>query len=98
MNFTNDIGVYISQTVKIKYDGRTLSLKDLNPRILITVLGMLRDMAQVWGKFLFEHFTFTFWRVSSNIYMILIPKLSIILSMFSIKLSRLVSNLNVLFL
>lgn len=60
MNFTTDLGVYINQTVKIKYEGRTLSLKDLNPRILITVLGMLRDMAQVWGKFLFEHFTFTF--------------------------------------
>lgn len=60
MNFTNDIGVYINQTVKIKYEGKNLSLKDLNPRILITVLGMLRDMAQVWGKFLFEHFTFTF--------------------------------------
>lgn len=30
-----------------------LSLRDLNPRIMITVLGMLRDMAQVWGKHLF---------------------------------------------
>lgn len=37
-----------------------LTLKDLNPRILIPVLGMLRDMVQVWGKQIFEIFTFTF--------------------------------------
>jgi hypothetical protein len=53
MNFTTDIGVYISQKIKIKYQGKNLALKDLNPKIMITVLGMLREMVQVWGKFIF---------------------------------------------
>ncbi len=53
MNFTTDIGVYISQNIKIKYQGKKLTLKDLNPKIMISVLGMLREMVQVWGKFIF---------------------------------------------
>lgn len=60
MNFNMDIGVYITQRVKFKYQGCNLMLKDLNSKIVITVIGILRDMLQIWGKFLFESFTFTF--------------------------------------
>ena len=59
MHFGRDMGPYIDKTLKLMYNGRKLVLKDINPAFFVHILKILNINVRVWGKKLFEIFTFS---------------------------------------
>ena len=60
MKFGGDIGVFINKNMKLKYKEKSIKLSDITPEFYIPVLNYLRNYLEVWGKYLFMNFTFTF--------------------------------------
>ena len=59
MNFGRDIGPYIDKNLKILYQGRRLVLKEINPMFFVHILKILDVNVRVWGKKVFDIFTFS---------------------------------------
>jgi len=58
MHFGRDLGPYIDKNLKLMYNGKKLILKEINPHFFINILKILKIHLPLWGKKLFDIFTF----------------------------------------
>lgn len=59
MKFGRDIGPFIDKNIKIIYNNKRLVLKEINPHFYIHILKIISLNLPVWGKKIFDIWTFT---------------------------------------
>lgn len=73
MKFGRDIGPFIDKNIKIlynfsllSYNNKRLVLKEINPHFYIHILKIINLNLPVWGKKIFDIWTFTLWSIKKS--------------------------------